>query len=117
MENAFTLVKVRFVGKRQQNRRVNIYVGNHCYTADGYVFGPGIERQTLRCEADVLTGATSPVVDDNGRVITGFVVSGDLGNAGLTGEGYEIVGEKPKPRALRRLEISPATVEEEASKE
>jgi len=88
-KNAFDRVEVEFVGKRQANYRVKVFVDGNMYTPAGYVFGPGAKQETYRCEAEILAGEVKPDVDENGKVKTGFVVDGDLGCDGLTGEAYK----------------------------
>lgn len=84
------IVSVTFAGKRRVNCRVHVYVDGSQYNGQGYVFGPGISQQMTRAEAKVLTGETKPDIADDGEVTTGFIVDGDLGGDGLTGEAYEI---------------------------
>ena len=113
-KNAFDRVEVEFVGKRQANYRVKVFVDGNMYTPAGYVFGPGAKQETYRCEAEILAGEVKPDVDENGKVKTdrlalrpplhelvgrlqrdaapgagAEVVDGDLGCDGLTGEAYK----------------------------
>ena len=88
--NDFDIVGVTFAGKRQVNYRVHVYVDGSQFNGQGYVFGPGISQQMTRAEAKALTGETKPDVADDGKVKTGFVVIGDLGCDGLSGESYKM---------------------------
>lgn len=92
----FEFVRVKFIGSRVPPMRVMIYINGRNYSPNGHIFGAGVVRQVLKVEADVLTGKTPPVIEDDGTIKTGYVVEGDLGEAGLTGEGYEIVTEEKK---------------------
>ena len=88
--NDFDIVSVEFAGKRKVNYRVRVYVDGNQYNGQGYVFGPKIAQRMSRVEAKVLTGETKPHVLDDGKVVTGFVVNGDLGCDGLAGEAYKM---------------------------
>lgn len=87
----FDFVRVAYTGTREVPMRVHVVVGGNTYTAVGFIFGGGSTQIMYRIEADVLTGKTDPIVDEDGNIKTGFWVEGDLGESGLTGEKYEVV--------------------------
>lgn len=86
----FDTVNVEFSGKRKVNYRVYVYIDGGQYNGQGYVFGPGVSQKMTRAEANVLTGETAPDIAEDGKVKTGFIVDGDLGDDGLAGEAYKI---------------------------
>lgn len=101
---------VKFVGSRVPKMRVHIVIDKVQVSSRGYVAGNGTILQLSDAEANVLLGSTLPEVDDDGNIVTGFYVDGNLGEAGLTGEGWE---EVPDPSILANAENgetpSPAT--------
>ena len=98
-------VRVRYIGDRYMPMRVHIYIDGQQINAQGYLFGAGSVQLMTQAEADVMTGAADPVVDDNtGKVKTGFEIDGFMEN-GLIGEKYEVVEdvtEKVKTRRKRK---------------
>lgn len=104
---SFNPVQVKHVGKRSQPMKVQIIVESKRYSP-GYVFASGMIQTVFECEADVLTGKAQPTIDnETGQVDNGFVVMGDLGDMGLTGEAYEIV-QPEEPSALEPSALEPA---------
>lgn len=98
-------IRVRYIGDRYMPMRVQIYINGQQVNPHDYLFGASSVQAMTKAEADVITGNTAPVVDDNtGKVITGFVIVGSMVN-GLIGEKYEVVEdstEKVKPRRKRK---------------
>lgn len=92
--------KVKFTGTRSRRMRVHVMVDGYQYRSIGYPAASGDIVTLTEVEADILTGKTKPVIDDSGKIITGYYVDGYLGEAGLTGEGWErvdpVVDETPK---------------------
>lgn len=87
---------VEFIGSRRPRLRVHIVIdGNQPY-ARGYPAGNGSVIEVSDAEADVLIGKTPAVIKDNGKIVTGFYVDGDLGEAGLTGEGWRLYLDEPE---------------------
>ena len=87
---------VKFVGSRVPRMRVHVVVKGNQFRPSGYPAGNGTVIEVSDEEANVLTGVTQPVVKENGRIVTGFYVDGNLGEAGLTGEKWI---EVPNPMA------------------
>ena len=108
MSKDFEFVRVKFTGSRIPPMRVMVYINGKTYSPNGHIFGAGVVRDVLKVEADVLTGKTAPVIESDGTIKTGYVVVGDLGEAGLTGEGYELVEEKKATKQPAVLVAAPA---------
>lgn len=90
---------------------VNIYINGQIVNAQGYLFGAGSIQEMTIDEALVMTGETSPVVDDvTGNVVTGFVITGYL-EKGLVGEKYEIIDEAGKQKPVKKARPARSTVE------
>lgn len=114
-ENDWTPVQVRYTGVRVWPMRVRVVVDGDTITPSGFVFGADSVQNMTLAEANALTGATPPVLDEDGRIKTGFWVEGDLGEAGLVGEKYEIVAAAAAESTAPIAEpaVSPANSEAE----
>lgn len=82
---------VKFVGSRVPPLRVHVVIDNQQIDSRGYAAGKGTVLYLTDAEADVLLGTTPPVIREDGKIVTGFYVDGNLGEAGLTGEKWELV--------------------------
>ena len=80
---------VKFVGTRVPNMRVHVLIDGRQTYSRGYLAGKDTVLELPDGEADVLTGVTPPVHDESGNVVTGFIVDGNLGEAGLAGEKWQ----------------------------
>lgn len=91
-------VVVRYTGSRHMPMRVDIYVNGMTMTGQGYRFGKAQGRDTAimtRAEADVLTGATKPLVTPGDlKPINAVLIDGHLAEDDLSGEAWELVEEK-----------------------
>lgn len=110
---------VKFVGVRIPRMRVHVVVNGNQFRPGGYPAGRGTVLEVNEAEADVLTGVTQPAINENGRIVTGFYVDGDLGEAGLTGEKWievaDLLGEPIGPAhepEIKPVKKSKATVTE-----
>lgn len=104
---------VKFVGSRVPRMRVHVVVNGNQFRPSGYPAGNGTVIEVSDEEANVLTGVTPPVISEVGRIITGFYVDGNLGEAGLTGEKWIEVTD---PMAQSAEEVPEPTPEPKPTK-
>lgn len=98
---------VKYVGSRAPRLRVHVVVNGQEVDSRGYPVGRGTVLNVSDAEADVLLGNTPHKVDDVGKILSGFYVDGSLGEAGLTGEKWELV-EEPAPEVAPTSPVEPA---------
>lgn len=91
-------IVVRYVGSRHMPMRVDVYVNGAVLTGQGYRFGKAPGRDTAvmtRAEADVLTGATKPLVTPGDlKPINAALIDGHLAEDDLSGEAWEVLEDK-----------------------
>lgn len=97
---------VKYVGSRVPRLRVHVVVNSQEVDSRGYPVGRGTVLTISDAEANVLLGNTPHRVDDVGKIQSGFYVDGTLGEAGLTGEKWELV-EEPASEAASTLPVEP----------